>query len=86
MRETVIRMFDALVLVLMILMVAGTLVLSAVRYTSDGAVVGVVTFCFGFVITLLVGGVLFTIVNIHDNSKRTADALEKLTKRLGGSD
>ncbi|MEL6583770.1 MAG: hypothetical protein AAFQ36_08040 [Pseudomonadota bacterium] len=86
MREIVIRMFDALVLVLMILMVAGTLVLSVLRYNSEGAVVGVVTFCFGFVITLLVGGVLFTIVNIHDNSKRSADALEKLTKRLGGSE
>lgn len=83
MRDLIVRLFDALVLSVVTLMIAGTVGLAIFRFLTDGFGAGLLTLSLGLIGSMITGGVFFSIINIHNHTRRTAEAMELLTAKLG---
>lgn len=80
MRQTIINSLDILIWVLGGLIAIGSVVAGVVTL-GQGQVAGLAIIIGGLVYAVLIMGMFFLIIGIHNNTKRTAEAVEKLAMR-----
>lgn len=84
MRNTIIRIFDILVWIVVVLIMLSSIVGGVGAGVESGStLVGLLVILLGFVSAVLFAGFLFMIYSIYENSRRTADALERLVDERG---
>jgi hypothetical protein len=80
MRQTIINSLDVLIWVFGGLVAIGA-VIGGLAALAQGEMVGIAIIIGGLVYAVMIMGVFFLIIGIHNNTARTADAVEKLASR-----
>jgi len=80
MRHAIIRSFDVLVWLMAILMALGGLVMGGMALGQGQAVAGLGIMVGGILYAIIFAGLLFMVVGIYENTKRTADILERQSR------
>ncbi|MFA5581414.1 MAG: hypothetical protein WDA25_05620 [Paracoccaceae bacterium] len=84
MRNFFINSFEKLVAILLVLISIGVLIAAVGLMVSGqpgGVWMGIAALIGGAFYVVLIGGVLYLALGIHDNTRRTAEAIEKLAAR-----
>ncbi|NPD14653.1 hypothetical protein HOY34_05475 [Xinfangfangia sp. D13-10-4-6] len=81
MRQAVIKSFDLLVTVLAGLIVIVALIAGVAGMAKVGFFYGLAVIIGGILYAIVFAGGLYLLIGIHENSKRTADAVERLASR-----
>lgn len=82
MRQTFISLLDKLVILIVALILIGAFFAGiAAMFQGGGFFAGIGIWIGGAVYAVLMGGMLFLFLGIHENTKRTAEAVEKLANR-----
>ncbi len=83
MREFFIGALDKLVALLVILLAIGVAVGGLVTMFSGngGFLQGLAIWLFGGIYVLVIGGMLYLFLGIYDNTRRTADAVERMAAK-----
>lgn len=82
MRQTFISLLDKLVILIVALILIGAFFAGIfAMFQGGGFFAGIGIWIGGAVYAVLVGGMLFLFLGIHENTKRTAEAVEKLANR-----
>lgn len=80
MRQTIINSLDVLIWVLGILIaLAG--VIAGIAALAQGQLVGLAMIVGGLLYAVVFMGMFFLVIGIHNNTKRTADAVEKMSMK-----
>lgn len=80
MRHAIIRSFDVLVWLMAALLALGGLVVGGMAMGQGEGLAGLLIIVGGILYAIIFAGMLFLVVGIYENTKRTADAVE----RMGG--
>ncbi len=78
MREFYIGSFEKVVAVMLILLLFAVVVGAISAVVNEGLLPGLFVLVFGSLYAVLVGGALYLILGIYHNTRRTAEAVEKL--------
>ncbi len=81
MRDFFIGSLEKLITIIVVLLVIGTVIGALAAMAQQGILAGVAVLVAGSVYSVLVGGMLYIGVGIYDNTKRTADAVERLSNK-----
>lgn len=83
MREFFIGALDKLVALLVILLAIGVAIGGLVTMFSGngGFLQGLAIWLFGGIYVLVIGGMLYLFLGIYDNTRRTADAVERMAAK-----
>ncbi len=82
MRKFFIGSFEMLITIMVILMCVGVLVSALTTMASgNGFFAGLGILLFGGVYVIVMAGVMYLFLGIHDNTKRAADVLERMSSR-----
>ncbi len=82
MRDFFINSFEKLITVIVALSAIGTVIAGITTMFSDGGgfFAGIFVWIIGAVYTVMLGGMLYLAFGIYHNTKRTADAVERMVK------
>lgn len=80
MRHTIIRSFDVLVWIMAVLIALGGFVVGGMAMGQGQGLAGLLMIVGGVLYAIIFAGALFLIVGIYENTKRTADAIERLPR------
>ncbi|MGA0542059.1 hypothetical protein [Neotabrizicola sp. VNH66] len=80
MRHAIIRSFDVLVWLMAALLAIGGLVAGGMAMGQGQGLAGLMIIVGGILYAIIFAGMLFLVVGIYENTKRTAEAVE----RMGG--
>ena len=82
MRKFFIGSFELLITIMVILMCVGVLISAlATMATGGGFFAGLGILLFGSVYVIVMAGVMYLFLGIHDNTKRAADVLERMSSK-----
>lgn len=81
MREMILSSFEKLVWALVIIIMLGAVlggIGTMLSPAEGGFFVGLLILIGGLIYAVIIGGVMFLFIGIHENTKRTAEALERI--------
>ena len=78
MRDFFISAFESLIAVIIVLIALGVLVGAAAATMQDGPIAGIAVLVGGTLYTIIVGGMLYMVFGIYHNTRRTAEACERM--------
>ncbi len=82
MRDFFINSFEKLITVIVAISALGTVIAGLTTMFSDGGFFGgILVLILGAIYTIVLGGVLYLAFGIYHNTKRTADAVERLVDK-----
>ncbi len=81
MRELIIKSFDLLIWLLFALIAVGGTLYGFYVMFAQSFLGGIFTIIFAILYAIITAGGLFLLIGIHENSKRTAEALEQMANR-----
>lgn len=82
MRKFFIGSFEVLITVLVIVMCVGVVISALVTMTTGGGFfAGLGILIFGGFYVIVMAGMMYLFLGIHDNTKRAAEELERMAKR-----
>lgn len=81
MREFFIGSFEKLVAVIVVLLCIATVIGALAAASEAGAIGFVVALIAGGLYTILIGGMMYLALGIYHNTRRTAEATEKMANR-----
>lgn len=81
MRDFFIESFEALVAVIIILMAVGVLIAGLGAMFSQGFLQGIAILIGGGLYVIMMGGILYLALGIYHNTRRTAEAIERLAAK-----
>ncbi len=83
MRQFILGSFEKLVWLLVFILLIGSVIGGLGTMFSGsgpGILVGLAVMIGGVIYAIVIGGILLLFVGIHDNTKRSAEALERMSK------
>jgi len=81
MREFFIESFEKLIGVIVIVMAAVVVIGGLVTMFSQSFIGGIVTIIVGGLYVIMMGGMLYLALGVYHNTKRTAEAVERLENK-----
>ncbi len=78
MRQAIIKSFDLLITVMAGLIVLASVIFGFMGMANVGFLYGLAVIIGGILYAVIFAGGLYLLIGIHDNSKRTAEAVERL--------
>lgn len=81
MRDFFIKSFESLIAVVIIVSAIATVIAGFAAMFSDGFFSGIAVWLFGALYTVIMGGGLYLAFGIYHNTKRTADAIERMAQK-----
>ena len=81
MRDFFIKSFESLIAIIIIISAAGTVIAGLATMFSEGFFRGIAVLIFGAIYTVVMGGGLYLAFGIYHNTKRTADAVERMAQK-----
>lgn len=82
MRDFFINTFESLIAVIVVISAIGTVIAGlSTMFTGGGFFCGVLVLIAGAVYTVVLGGGLYLAFGIYRNTKRTADAVERMAQK-----
>jgi len=81
MRDFFINTFESLIAVIVVISAAGTVIAGLVTMFSESFFGGIVVLIFGALYTVILGGGLYLAFGIYHNTKRTAEAVERMAQK-----
>lgn len=82
MRDFFINSFEKLIAVIVVISAIGTVIAGlSTMFTGGGFFGGIGVLIAGALYTLILGGSLYLVFGIYHNTKRTADAVERLEQK-----
>jgi hypothetical protein len=81
MRDFFINSFEKLIAVIVVISAIGTVIAGFGTMFSEGFFAGIAVLILGAIYTVVMGGGLYLAFGIYHNTKRTADAVERLAQK-----
>jgi len=81
MRDFFISSFESLIAVIIVLTAAGTVIAGLVTMFTESFFGGIAVLIFGAIYTIILGGGLYLAFGIYHNTKRTAEAVERMADK-----
>ncbi|HCQ64890.1 MAG TPA: hypothetical protein DIU07_06855 [Rhodobacteraceae bacterium] len=81
MRDFFIKSFESLIAIIIIISAVGTVIAGFATMFSEGFFQGIAVLIFGALYTVVLGGGLYLAFGIYHNTKRTADAVERMAQK-----
>ena len=78
MRDFFIEWFEKLVTVIVVIICVGVLIGSLATMASEGLIAGLLVLIGGAVYAVMMGGMLYLVLGVYHNTRRTAEAIEML--------
>ena len=81
MRDFFIEWFEKLVTVIVVIICVGVLIGSLATMASEGLIAGLLVLIGGAVYAVMMGGMLYLVLGVYHNTRRTAEAIEMLAAK-----
>jgi len=80
MRDFFINSYEKLVAIIVVLMALGTVVSGLGMMAQAGFLAGLVSLVFGGAFVIFLGGTMYLVLGIYQNTRQTADAVARMTQ------